>query len=541
MSNEVIHAGNKRVLKFNCGDCKYNPSLSHTPACRRDVIDSLNENANIDKIKLRSEYVREYKKEDVTCLSEFTQALEDSHYLVLKSITPTDCDDCEAERQEEIEEIWSRLRSEPRKGIVDLKQMIEEFKERTGRGSDECRACRSEFLREGLRPALETLSDTKLLTKSGPGGGKRGGYEDVFSPASRPGFLRSKLKLQAPGGVELVNAYEIKGTKVRIYYSPEDLKYLYFVIPPEYKLPPIQIQILQEVKQELLKTQGSLSPALARSEIESRSRKLIMDVALERNVDLKNKEIDYLANSLAQFTAGLGILETFLSDRRVQDVYVDAPVGENPVHLYHRDFEECVTNALLSPEDAQVLISRFRAMSGRPFSEANPTLDLNLENVRIAAIQEPLSPEGLALALRRHKSTPWTLPQFIERDFLTPKAAGLLSLLVDSQASILITGSRGAGKTSLLGALMLELLPKYRILCLEDTAELPVEELRSLGYKAQRLQVRPSSSGSKLEMTAEEALRAALRLGESVLVIGEVRGPETRSLYEAMRVGAAGN
>ncbi len=161
--------------------------------------------------------------------------------------------------------------------------------------------------------------------------------------------------------------------------------------------------------------------------------------------------------------------------------------------------------------------------------------------MRVAAIGYPLSPDGLAFALRRHKSTPWTLPQFVHNRFITPDAAGLLSLLVDSQASILVTGSRGAGKTSLLGALMLEILPKFRILCLEDTAELPVAQLRALGFKVQSLRAQSAVTGTDVEMRAEDVLRTALRLGESVLVIGECRGPEVKVLYEAMRVGAAGN
>ena len=159
----------------------------------------------------------------------------------------------------------------------------------------------------------------------------------------------------------------------------------------------------------------------------------------------------------------------------------------------------------------------------------------------MAAIGHPLSQGGLAFALRRHKPTPWTLPQFVQVGFMTPYAAGLLSLLVDAQASLLVTGSRGAGKTSLLGGLMLELLPKFRLITLEDTSELPIEHLRTLGFKVQSLRVQSAVSGTSAELRAEDALKAALRLGESVLVVGEVRGEETRTLYEAMRVGAAGN
>jgi type IV secretory pathway ATPase VirB11/archaellum biosynthesis ATPase len=187
------------------------------------------------------------------------------------------------------------------------------------------------------------------------------------------------------------------------------------------------------------------------------------------------------------------------------------------------------------------LVSKLRAASGRPFSEADPVLDMNLAGVRLAVVGPPLSPSGVALAIRRHKPTPWTLPQFIATGFLTPSAAGLLSLLVDANASILITGSRGAGKTSLLGSLMLELPPKYRILTIEDTFELPVEYLRRLGFKVQSLRVQSAVSSSDVELRPEDALRAALRLGESVLVVGEVRGGEARTLYEAMRVGMAGN
>lgn len=366
-------------------------------------------------------------------------------------------------------------------------------------------------------------------------------FEDLFNPAIRPCFLRSKISLKPPEEAELEDAYEVQGSKVRVYYSPEKLEYLYFVIPPEYKLPPKQVDILLQVREKLLENEGSLKPDLAKEQVQKRSQKLIADTALKENIDLEQERIRTLSKIITKYTAGFGLIETLLSDKKIQDIYVDAPMGENPIYIHHQDYEECFTNTYLTPEDAQILASRFRSISGRPFSESTPSLDLNWNNIRIAAVKKPLSPEGLALAVRRHKSTPWTLPLFVEKDFITPEAAGLLSLIVDSQASVLVTGSRGAGKTSLLGALLLEILPKYRILCLEDTAELPVEKLRSLGYKSQRLQVRSSGSDSEIEMSTEEALRTALRLGESVLAIGEVRGPETRALYEAMRVGAAGN
>ena len=126
---------------------------------------------------------------------------------------------------------------------------------------------------------------------------------------------------------------------------------------------------------------------------------------------------------------------------------------------------------------------------------------------------------------------------------LTPEVAGLLSFLIDSQASTLVVGSRGAGKTSMLMALMLEILRSQRIITIEDTLELPVDHMRSIGFKVCRLKTRSAISVGQVtaEVSPEDALRTALRLGESVLIVGEVRSKEALVLYEAMRVGAIGN
>ncbi|MFW5933011.1 MAG: ATPase, T2SS/T4P/T4SS family [Candidatus Hadarchaeota archaeon] len=491
----------------------------------------------IDKVKLKGRYIREYGEEDLNRIREYIEAVKDANYIALKNLSPTDCDKCVEKRKSKTEEIWSKLRESPSHGLHELKKTYERVMHRSEQGPKKCRSCRKDFSKDGLRKALEVISNTVIGSKSR----EEKPLENLFHPTMRPSFLNSRIRFRPSGDVKLVSSYEIEGNQVRIYYSEERLEHIYFLTPPEYRLPPEKVEAIKEVKGELLNKSGNLDSDLAREEIEKRSRKLLRKIALREGTDLNNSEIKDLSKSLGKFTAGLGIIETILSDPKIQDIYVDAPLGDAPLYCYHQEVEQCVTNVLLNPEEAKVINSKLRDRSGRPFSEADPTLNLNFGNVRVAAIRKPLSPDGLALAIRRHKSNPWTLPLFVNKDFMTPEAAGLLSLLVDSQCSMLITGSRGAGKTSLLGALMTELLPKFRILCMEDTSELPVQKLRSLNFKVQRLRTRPSNSRMQIEMSAEDALRAALRLGESVLIMGEVRGPETKSLYEAMRVGAAGN
>src|SRR3970040_1648971 len=139
-----------------------------------------------------------------------------------------------------------------------------------------------------------------------------------------------------------------------------------------------------------------------------------------------------------------------------------------PIFVRHQDFDECLTNIIPSQEDIDSWAAKFRLISGRPLDEANPILDTQLEIVkiraRIAIIQRPLSPDGLAYAIRRHREEPWTLPLFIQNRMINSFTAGLLSFLIDGSRTLLVAGTRSSGKTSLLGSLMLEIIPKYRII-----------------------------------------------------------------------------
>jgi hypothetical protein len=130
---------------------------------------------------------------------------------------------------------------------------------------------------------------------------------------------------------------------------------------------------------------------------------------------------------------------------------------------------------------------------------------------------------------------------FINAKAIDSFSAGLLWFLIDGSRTMLIAGTRSSGKSSLLGACMVQVMPKLRIITVEDTLELPSEQLRELGYNIERLKSRSVITNVETELPAEEALRTALRLGDSCLIIGEVRSKEALALYEAMRIGALAN
>ncbi|MCH7850978.1 MAG: type II/IV secretion system ATPase subunit, partial [Nanoarchaeota archaeon] len=252
-----------------------------------------------------------------------------------------------------------------------------------------------------------------------------------------------------------------------------------------------------------------------------------------------------LASILVRHTIGFGILEVLLQDENLQDLMVNAPVSLSSIFIKHNEYGECVTNVIPSQEDADSWAAKFRVSSGRALDEANPILDTSLTledfSARVAIIQQPLSAGGLAYTLRRHRNKPWTLPLFIKNGMIDSLGAGLLSFMIDGARTLLVAGTRSSGKTSLLGSLLLEIMPSHRIITIEDTLELPVAAMRKLDYDILSMKVRSALGGESTEVSAEEGIRASLRLGDSSLIVGEIRSGEAKALYEAMRIGALAN
>jgi type IV secretory pathway ATPase VirB11/archaellum biosynthesis ATPase len=244
-------------------------------------------------------------------------------------------------------------------------------------------------------------------------------------------------------------------------------------------------------------------------------------------------------------TIGFGLIEILLQDKNLQDIFLNSPIPQTNIFVRHQEHDECTTNIIPSQEDADSWAAKFRMISGRPLDEANPILDTQLEigdmRSRIAIIQRPLSPDGLSYALRRHRENPWTLPLFIKNKMINSLAAGLFSFLIDGSRTLLVAGTRSSGKTSFLGSLMLEIIPKYRIILIEDSLELPFDSMRKLKYNIIRMKVRSALLKTTTEVSADDGIRTSLRLGDSSLIVGEIRSTEAKALYEAMRVGALAN
>ena len=378
-------------------------------------------------------------------------------------------------------------------------------------------------------PAGELAAETGLAECARRAGDD---YADALRAFVGPAIAKARVAARPPPDATLAETRQLAtGATVRIYEGERALR-TYHLEPREHTFDAEALAVLADAYGLL--AEGAIGAEEAMAGGERAPGRAVRQVAAS------DQPVEALAAVLRKHTRGYGVLADFFADPAVSDVFATAPVGENPLRVT-ADGERFRTNVRLTESGAQTLASRFRRASGRAFSRAAPTLDATAETaggtVRVAGVTDPVS-DGPGFAFRAHDETPWTLPALVANGTLPADAAALLSVAVERAAAGLVAGPRGAGKTTLLGALCWELPAATRTVVIEDTPELPVPALQSRGRDVQPLR---TESGDGPGLEPADALRAALRLGEGALVVGEVRGEEAAVLYEAMRVGASGD
>ena len=538
----------------------YGASIEDYPEVMSRVVNILQEVPDASSVVLSESRDYEYDEEQVRLLKEISEAIRDisSQGYLSQNIRT---DKCESFYQQELPEVQrivvDQLRKDPVGAYVQLIRKHRHLRQQMENAYPQQKRCIKYFIQDVLKPVKDRLEETRMIEQAkkqdyitGHHIGDRDIYREFFHPLVRPNFMLTKFMSLPPERGEEIDRYESRdGVEVSIYQVPDQTQPVYHVNAPEFNLSEEKYQLLDAARRFLASHQpesGEFArPDRMRDVFQNIGRDMVRDIAQQMNIQLSGDETDKLTSILNRYTSGLGVLELLLSDPKIQDVYINSPIGNAPVFIKHQEYEECQTNLIPTKEEAESWATRFRIQSGRPLDEANPVLDTDTEvpggRARVAIIQENLSPEGLAFAFRRHRSRAWTLPLFIQEDFINPLGAGLLSFIVDGNRSVLFAGTRGAGKSSLLSASMLEIMKKHRIVTVEDTRELPINQMKDIGFNIESMKSRSVITQVESELSAEAAIRTSLRLGDSALVIGEVRSDEAKTLYEAMRVGAVAN
>ncbi|MBI2971374.1 MAG: type II/IV secretion system ATPase subunit [Candidatus Aenigmarchaeota archaeon] len=543
-------------LRVNCLGTIYGPSIEDYDVWMAAVIDKLIELKRVVKVVLAERREYEYDFDEVRLLLEIANGLElinREKIVSLKNIVTADCESEAPERYKILQTITGGIKYDPIEAYKSLLREIRHVKVKLERETDEARRkCLAHYLASSLVP-LQTILERCNLIQLAKGSlsehKNRSLYRRIFHPSVRPNFMYTKYIATPPVNAEFLERYTIGDTHVEIFKIPGKVRRLYHIIPPEFRLTEDEYTLLDAGRRYLGRHEPRdieiEEPEKMRENLYRIGLDLLRDIARTNKIYISEDTLRRLADILTRYTAGIGILELLLQDDNVQDIMVNSPIGMSPIYLFHGNHYECETNIVPSMEDAEVWATRLRLRSGRPLDEANPVLDTELNvpggRARVAAITRTLSPDGLAFAFRRHREKPWTFPLFIRNNMIDAFSAGLLWFIIDGARTMLIAGTRSSGKTSFLSACMVQIMPKIRIVSLEDTLELPIEQIRQLGYNVERLKARSVITHVETELAAEEALRTALRLGDSSLIVGEVRSKEALALYEAMRIGALAN
>jgi len=560
-SSKVNREGSEDVLYVNYIGAPFVPDLAGSADVMERTMDALIENSNVSRIILVQQKNYNYDFNETNSLIEIAQFyvyLLKQENILSHSKLITNCEQFFASRYNQVFSFLFLLKKDPISAYFELRKLLIHSKIELEKVPANCKVDLGNYI-SFLEKILNLFSGMKLIYNAKPffdgyEKGKREIYYSLFKPDVIPNFTFTRLVSDMGENAEIMDQYEIVGENgdvavVTILKIRNEPKLIYHLNPPENSLDEDHTMLLNLARSVLSEHQPSAEEFVdiqrTRQVFFNISKDLIRDLANTKGISLSYNELNKLSTILVRHTIGFGLIEVMLQDPKLQDIVLNAPISETPIYLRHQDHGECETNIIPSNEDVNSWAAKFRIISGRPLDESNPILDTQLEigklRARIAIIQNPLSPDGLAYAIRRHRESPWTLPLFIENKMLNPLAAGLLSFLIDGARTLLVAGTRSSGKTSLLGSLMLEISPKCRVIVIEDSLELPVEALREIKYDILRMKVRSALLKTTSEVSADDGIRTSLRLGDSALIIGEVRSVEAKALYEAMRVGALAN
>jgi pilus assembly protein CpaF len=298
-------------------------------------------------------------------------------------------------------------------------------------------------------------------------------------------------------------------------------------------------QVFQEMKSRLhraLINRMDLTKlaALSQEQVHVEVSRLAESVLAQEAMPLSTAERDRLVSEVQHELFGLGPLEPLLGDPTISDILVNS---HSTIYVERRGKLEATNVAFKDDEHLMRVIERIVSSVGRRIDESSPMVDARLrDGSRVNAIIPPLSIDGPVLSIRRFGAEPLRMNSLIENKALTRDIADMLQMCVNARLNVLISGGTGAGKTTLLNALSAYIPETERIVTIEDSAELQLQQPHVV-----RLETRPPNIEGRGEVTQRDLVRNALRMRPDRIVIGEVRGGEAIDMLQAMNTGHDGS
>ena len=321
---------------------------------------------------------------------------------------------------------------------------------------------------------------------------------------------------------------------------PVNEPYAYVVItatsPPLYKVKEVKLtrgesELLKELKTRLYETLDvSLKDVKDAEQIlKKKVRELIEEFSL--GDALSNESLDKIMYYLKRDLVGFGKLDPLMHDKMAEDISADGP--GIPLFVYHRVYGSIETNIIFDKEELDALIYKLAQRSGRHISLAKPLLDAALPNqdrLQLSMGSE-VTARGSTFTIRKFRGVPITPIDLVNYGTFSLEMMAYLWMAVDNGSNILIAGGTASGKTTVLNAIAMFIPPESKIVSIEDTREINL--LHKNWIPAVTREVEEGAHG--IEMF--DLLRSALRQRPEYVLVGEVRGREAHTLFQAMATG----
>jgi pilus assembly protein CpaF len=273
---------------------------------------------------------------------------------------------------------------------------------------------------------------------------------------------------------------------------------------------------------------------LDRQQVAEAVRKVVQDLMSQESVPLNFEERDALVDQVLDEIFGLGPLEPLIKDPEISDILVNTYK-----QVYIERHGRLERTEVMFQDDRHLLqiIDRIVSAVGRRIDDSSPMVDARLpDGSRVNAIIKPLALDGPHLSIRKFRRDALSSPDLLRMETLTEPMLTLLQAIVKARLNILISGGTGAGKTTLLNILTSFIPPTERILTIEDSAELQLNQPHVV-----RLETRPANIEGQGEVAQRILLINALRMRPDRIIVGECRGAEALDMLQAMNTGHDGS
>jgi len=267
----------------------------------------------------------------------------------------------------------------------------------------------------------------------------------------------------------------------------------------------------------------------------------IMGIIRDYAIKLDERSLDKIVYYITRDFIGFGTLEPLLRDHMIEDISCDG-VGV-PIYIWHRKYDSIPTNILYDADkDLDSVVIKMAQRAGRHISIASPLLDASLPDgsrVQLTLGRE-VTQKGSTFTIRKFRADPLTITDLVMFNTLSVEMAAYLWFCIENRHSALIAGGIASGKTTLLNSLSMCILPDLKIVSIEDTAELNIPHENWIPSVA-RTGFGVEKAGRKRgQITLFDLLKAALRQRPDYILVGEIRGEEAYSLFQAMATGHLG-